>query len=101
MAVAKGRFRKPAGVTVPACSSPDHWGWAMLVDKFRPDRYDLIGALICLTGVALIMYADPRQADQRTSGRGARLPTPDLHPFRQHSLTWRTIVASDRLVNEC
>jgi len=22
-------------------------GWAMLVDKFRPDRYDLIGALIC------------------------------------------------------
>jgi small multidrug resistance family-3 protein len=32
-------------------------GWAMLVDKFRPDRYDLIGALICLAGVAVIMYA--------------------------------------------
>ena len=31
-------------------------GWAMLVDKFRPDRYDLIGALICLVGVAVIMY---------------------------------------------
>ncbi|MCO8275798.1 YnfA family protein [Actinoplanes sp. TRM 88003] len=31
--------------------------WAMLVDKFRPDRYDLIGAAICLVGVAIIMYA--------------------------------------------
>jgi small multidrug resistance family-3 protein len=29
----------------------------MPVDKFRPDRYDIIGALICLTGVAVIMYA--------------------------------------------
>jgi small multidrug resistance family-3 protein len=32
-------------------------GWAMLVDRFQPDRYDLIGALICLAGVAVIMYA--------------------------------------------
>jgi small multidrug resistance family-3 protein len=32
-------------------------GWAMLVDRFRPDRYDLIGALLCLAGVAVIMYA--------------------------------------------
>jgi small multidrug resistance family-3 protein len=32
-------------------------GWAMLVDKFRPDRYDLVGAGICLLGVAVIMYA--------------------------------------------
>jgi small multidrug resistance family-3 protein len=31
--------------------------WGMVVDKFRPDRYDLIGALICLVGVAVIMYA--------------------------------------------
>lgn len=31
--------------------------WAMVVDKFRPDRYDLIGAAICLAGVAVIMYA--------------------------------------------
>jgi small multidrug resistance family-3 protein len=36
-------------------------GWAMLVDRFRPDRYDLIGALLCLAGVAVIMYA-PRGA---------------------------------------
>ena len=31
--------------------------WGMVVDKFRPDRYDVAGALICLAGVALIMYA--------------------------------------------
>ena len=32
-------------------------GWGMVVDGFRPDRYDVIGALVCLVGVAVIMYA--------------------------------------------
>jgi small multidrug resistance family-3 protein len=36
-------------------------GWGMLVDGFRPDRWDLIGAALCLGGVAVIMYA-PRGA---------------------------------------
>jgi small multidrug resistance family-3 protein len=36
-------------------------GWGMLVDGFRPDRWDLIGAAFCLAGVAVIMYA-PRGA---------------------------------------
>ena len=36
-------------------------GWAMLVDGFRPDRWDVTGAAICLLGVAVIMYA-PRGA---------------------------------------
>lgn len=31
--------------------------WGVLADGFRPDRYDLAGALICLAGVAVIMYA--------------------------------------------
>lgn len=31
--------------------------WAVLVDGFRPDRWDLTGAAICLVGVAFIMYA--------------------------------------------
>ncbi len=35
--------------------------WGMALDGFRPDRYDLIGAGICLIGVAVIMYA-PREA---------------------------------------
>jgi small multidrug resistance family-3 protein len=31
--------------------------WGVLVDGFRPDRWDLAGAAICLLGVAVIMYA--------------------------------------------
>ena len=31
--------------------------WGMVLDGFRPDRWDLIGAFICLIGVAVIMYA--------------------------------------------
>lgn len=31
--------------------------WGMVVDGFRPDRFDVIGAVICLFGVAVIMYA--------------------------------------------
>ena len=31
--------------------------WGMAMDGFRPDRWDVTGALICLVGVAVIMYA--------------------------------------------
>lgn len=31
--------------------------WGRVVDGYRPDRYDLTGAAICLIGVAVIMYA--------------------------------------------
>lgn len=31
--------------------------WAMALDGFRPDRYDVTGAAICLLGVAVIMYS--------------------------------------------
>jgi small multidrug resistance family-3 protein len=31
--------------------------WGVAVDGFRPDRWDITGALICLAGVGLIMYA--------------------------------------------
>jgi hypothetical protein len=31
--------------------------WGVAFDGFRPDRYDLAGAGICLAGVAVIMYA--------------------------------------------
>lgn len=30
------------------------WGWA--VDRIAPDRFDVLGAAICLVGVAVIMY---------------------------------------------
>ncbi|HEU4568589.1 MAG TPA: YnfA family protein [Marmoricola sp.] len=35
--------------------------WGVVVDGYRPDRYDVTGALVCLAGVAVIMYA-PRGA---------------------------------------
>jgi small multidrug resistance family-3 protein len=31
--------------------------WGVMFDGFRPTRYDLAGALICLAGVAVIMSA--------------------------------------------
>jgi small multidrug resistance family-3 protein len=30
------------------------WGWK--VDRIAPDRFDLVGGLICLVGVGVIMY---------------------------------------------
>jgi small multidrug resistance family-3 protein len=30
--------------------------WGVVFDHFRPDRFDLIGASICLIGVGIIMY---------------------------------------------
>ncbi|MEV3989859.1 YnfA family protein [Streptomyces sp. NPDC049837] len=31
--------------------------WGMVADGYRPDRFDVIGALVCLVGMAVIMYA--------------------------------------------
>lgn len=31
--------------------------WGVVVDGFRPDRFDYLGAALCLAGVAVIMYA--------------------------------------------
>jgi small multidrug resistance family-3 protein len=36
--------------------------WGMVFDGFRPDRFDIAGALACLVGVVVIMYA-PRGTD--------------------------------------
>lgn len=35
--------------------------WGVAFDGFRPDRYDLIGAGVCLVGVTVLMYS-PRGA---------------------------------------
>ena len=35
--------------------------WGMALDGYRPDRWDITGAVICLAGVGVIMYA-PRGA---------------------------------------
>jgi small multidrug resistance family-3 protein len=31
--------------------------WGVVFDGFRPDLWDIAGSLVCLLGVALIMYA--------------------------------------------
>jgi small multidrug resistance family-3 protein len=31
--------------------------WGIVADGYRPDRWDLAGAAVCLAGVGLIMYA--------------------------------------------
>ena len=31
--------------------------WGVVFDGFHPDRYDITGALTCLVGVSVIMYA--------------------------------------------
>jgi small multidrug resistance family-3 protein len=31
------------------------WGWS--IDRVAPDRYDILGGVVCLAGVAIIMYA--------------------------------------------
>lgn len=31
------------------------WGWS--IGGIRPDRYDVLGVMVALTGVAIIMYA--------------------------------------------
>lgn len=35
--------------------------WGMIFDKFSPDRWDVLGALVALVGVSIIMFV-PRTA---------------------------------------
>ena len=36
-------------------------GWLWLVDQVKPTRWDLLGAMLCLAGMAVIMFS-PRPA---------------------------------------
>ncbi|HEY9523081.1 MAG TPA: YnfA family protein [Thermopolyspora sp.] len=31
--------------------------WGVIADGYRPDRFDVLGALVCLADMAVIMYA--------------------------------------------
>jgi small multidrug resistance family-3 protein len=35
--------------------------WGVVFDGFRPDRWDVVGSVVCLAGVAVIMFT-PRDA---------------------------------------
>ena len=60
--------------------------WGVLVDGFRPDRYDLLGATLCLAGVAVIMYA-PRLGPDRLRRAGG---STCLRPTRLSFAGWST-----------
>lgn len=37
--------------------------WGVVVDRFKPDRWDIVGAVICLVGVSVIMFAPHARAE--------------------------------------
>jgi hypothetical protein len=49
----------------------------MAVDKFRPDRYDLIGPARCLLGVVVIRYVHARGRPRSASYQAN--PNVDVH----------------------
>ncbi len=60
----RARFTPPPEpVRAVLAASPDAdervLAWGVLVDGFRPDRWDLLGAAICVVGV-VVMVVPPR-----------------------------------------
>ena len=49
-AVSKGVEARPSHFVVLSLA----WGWSL--DRMAPDRFDLLGAALCVAGVAVIMY---------------------------------------------
>lgn len=43
--------------------------WLWLVEGHRPDRWDVLGAGVCLSGAAIILFAPPGRPDFRASWR--------------------------------
>jgi small multidrug resistance family-3 protein len=36
-------------------------GWLWIIERAKPDRWDLIGAIVCVSGAAIILFG-PRTA---------------------------------------
>lgn len=51
LSTAEGTTPKRADVHVAGSIA-----WGMVAGGYRPDRNDIVGALVCLVGVAVIMY---------------------------------------------
>jgi len=47
--------------------------WAWRIDGFKPDRYDIIGAIVALAGVMIIMYAPRDPAHSKSPHQGETL----------------------------
>jgi small multidrug resistance family-3 protein len=47
--------------------------WGMVADGFRPDRWDILGAVVSLAGVGLIMYGPRLAVSSNVTERSARM----------------------------
>jgi small multidrug resistance family-3 protein len=54
--------------------------WGVVLDGFRPDRYDIAGAAACLVGVAVIMCARRDGRPETPRSRYAVAGTPTVYP---------------------
>ena len=55
------RLHQPAWWIIPGIASLALFAWLWAVEGARPDRWDLIGAAVCLGGAAIILFG-PRSA---------------------------------------
>ncbi|GAA4464753.1 hypothetical protein GCM10023170_073030 [Phytohabitans houttuyneae] len=62
--------------------------WGIVVDKFRPDRYDIAGAVLCLAGVAVIMYAPRGDAGSRAHRAVRPSMARDCHTDGSQAMSW-------------
>jgi len=100
----RGSHRQPGGI-IPepaACGGVFVAGsllWGVIADGFRPDRYDLMGAAICLVGVGVVMYA-PRAGWTLAAAAamtGAVMPAmgrgfaEEHHEMRRHLVAGATV----------
>jgi small multidrug resistance family-3 protein len=68
--------------------------WGMVVDGFRPDRWDYLGAAICLVGVTVIMYAPRVGSGEAVLGHASALTTRSAR--RMLRLNRNTLAGSHR-----
>jgi hypothetical protein len=77
--------------------------WGVLADGYRPDRYDLMGAAICLLGAAVIRYAhsgnlaavDRATCEPRAGGRAlSRCSSSSAWSPSQWSLDWQGLTTA-------
>jgi len=59
--------------------------WGMVADCYRPDRFDVIGALVCLAGMAVIMFAPRGHLPAARLRHQPANRAPQAPPAAQHS----------------
>lgn len=70
----QGRPRgRPLSFVEPPSEGLSGLPWWVVVDRFRPDRWDIAAAAVCILGVALIMVCAARLTGcQPTGSKGTK-----------------------------